>query len=127
MLGDEDVVAVFRRKHLAGVEFHAKRGGMGPEIEHRRRELGAGVAERVDRIQYVALVTIRIAEMLAEPRDAVELVARGIVAEPIAGILGEPQLAGARIDVTADTVANAQRDDLADAGLRFEATILRRA
>ena len=41
----------------------------------------------------------------------IELVARNIFAEPIACVLGEPVVAGARIDVAADTVANSQRDD----------------
>ena len=65
--------------------------------------------------------------MLADLRDHVELVARHVVADPVARVLGEPVLAGARIDVAADAVADAERPDLGIAGLGIDAADLRDA
>src|ERR1700750_2206434 len=75
----------------------------------------------------IALVTIRIAKMLPDLVDHVELVARQIVADPVAGVLGEPVFAGAGIDVAADAVADAQRPDFSIAGLGINAADLRHA
>ena len=65
--------------------------------------------------------------MLADLRNHVELVARHVVAHPVARVLGEPVFAGARIDVAADAVANAERDQFGIAGLGIDATDLRYA
>ncbi len=65
--------------------------------------------------------------MLDDLRDHVELVARDVVAHPVAGILGEPVAAGARIDVAADAVAHAERHDLRRPGLQVDAPHLRHA
>ena len=65
--------------------------------------------------------------MLARLRDHVELVARQVVAYPVACVLGEPVFSGARIDVAADAVANAERDQFGIAGLGIDAADLRQA
>ena len=48
--------------------------------------------------------------------DHVELVARQVVADPVARILGEPVFSSARIDVAADRVAHPERPGLGVAG-----------
>src|SRR5439155_13414245 len=63
--GDENVVLVFGRKHLAGVEAHPERGNVRAELQHRRGELRAGAILAVLGVERVALVAIRKAEMLA--------------------------------------------------------------
>src|SRR5262249_40744390 len=110
---------------IAGIELHAERRDVRAKLERRRRELRALVAHRELRIRNVALVAIRITEMLADPGDMVELVARYVVAEPVARILGEPVVAGARIDVAADAVAHAKRDDFRKTVGRIDAPDLR--
>ena len=65
--------------------------------------------------------------MLADLRDHVELVARHVVADPVAGVLREPVSPGTRIDVAADAVADAERPDLGIAGLGIDAADLREA
>src|SRR6185437_12561919 len=107
VLGDEDAVLVLGRELVAGVELHAERRHVRSELDHRRRELGALVAHGELRIRRVALVAVRVAEVLAELRDMVELVARHVVAHPVARVLAEPQIAGPRIDRAADAVADA--------------------
>src|SRR6476620_6223320 len=127
VFGDEDVVLVLGGKLVAGIELHAERGHMRAEIGYRRRELRALVTHREFRIRHVALVAIGITKMLADLGDHVELVARGVVAHPVAGVFGEPVFSGARIDVAADAVANAERIDLGIAGFRTDAADLRHA
>ena len=100
---------------------------MRPEIDDGRREFRALVTHREFRVRHIALVAIGIAEMLADLRDHVELVARHVVADPVAGILREPVTPGARIDVAADAVADAERPDLGIAGLGIDAADLREA
>src|SRR5215470_3216163 len=39
VLGDEDIVLVVGREHVAGVELHAERRDMRAELDDRRREL----------------------------------------------------------------------------------------
>src|SRR5882757_9127 len=82
MLGDEDVVLVLGGELVAGIELHAERRHMGAELGDRWRELRALVTHRKLRIRHIALVAIGITEVLAELRDHVELVARGVVAHP---------------------------------------------
>src|SRR6266550_2100625 len=94
MLGDQDVVLVLGGELVAGIEFHAERSHVGAEIDHRRGEFRTLVTHREFRIGHVTLVAIRIAKMLADLRDHVELVARQIVADPVARVLGEPVFSG---------------------------------
>eukprot|EP01035_Chromulina_nebulosa_P000957 gene958-1300_t len=125
MLGDEDVVLVLSGEHAAGIELHAERGDVGAEIQHRRRELGALVTHGEFRVRHIALVAIGIAEVFAHLRDHVELVARQVVADPVAGVFGEPVFAGAWIDIAANAVAHAERNQFGIAGLRINTTDLR--
>src|SRR3984957_324918 len=125
VFGDQDVVLVVGGKLVAGVELHAERSHVRAEIEHRRGEFRALVTHRKLRVRRVALVAVGIAEMLAQLRDHVELVARHVVAHPVAGVFGEPVFAVARIDVTADAVADAERHDFGVAGLGIDPADLR--
>src|SRR6201988_2251808 len=111
VLSDQDVVLVLGRELVASIELHAERRDMGAELGGRGRELLALVPHREFRIGHVTLMAVGIAEMLADLRDHVELVARHVVADPVAGVFGEPVAAGARIDVAADAVADAKRPD----------------
>src|ERR1700688_2830582 len=109
VLGDQDRVLVLGGKLVAGIEFHAERSHMRAEIKYRRGEFRTLVTHRELRIRQVALVAIGIAEVLAYLRDHVELVARDVVAHPVARIFGEPVFAAARIDIATDAIANAER------------------
>src|ERR1700733_3681256 len=127
VLGEEDVVPVLSRETVPGVELHAQHPHVRPDVQGRRCELAALVAHGVFRIRNVALVTIGIAEVLTVLDQVVELVGRDVVAHPVARILGEPELAGSRIDVAADAVALAERSHLRQALVRVDVAILRRA
>src|SRR6267378_2487229 len=98
VFGDEDVVLVLGGELVAGIELHAERSDVGAEIEHRRGEFRTLVTHRKLRRGSVALVAIGVAEVLADLRNHVELVARHVVAHPVARVLGEPVLSAARID-----------------------------
>src|SRR6185312_16641299 len=104
-----------------GIELHAERSHVGAELEYRRGEFRALVTHREFRIRDVAFVAIRIAEMFAHPRDHVELVARRVVAQPVARILGKPVFPRTWIDIATDAVADAERDQLGIAGLGIDA------
>ena len=56
------------------------------------------------------------ARLLPDLVDHVEFVARQVVADPVARILGEPVFSSARIDVAADRVAHPERPGLGVAG-----------
>src|SRR5690242_13831666 len=127
VLGDQHRVLVLGREHASGIELHAERSHMGAELVGRRRKLRALVTHCEFRIRQIALVAIGIAEMLAHLVDHVELVGGQVVADPVAGVFREPVLAGARIDVAADRVANAKRIDFRVAGLGIDAADLRDA
>src|SRR6202166_2225948 len=127
VLGDQDRVLVLGGELVAGIELHAERRHMRAEIEYRRGEFRTFVTHRELRIRQVALVAIGIAEMLARLRDHVELVARQVVADPVAGVFSEPVFSGARIDVAADAVAHAERHQFGVAGLGIDAADLRDA
>ena len=46
MLGNKDLIPVFRGEHGAGVKAHAQGGDMGSERNHRSREFAAGMFAR---------------------------------------------------------------------------------
>src|SRR6478672_12365511 len=119
VFGDEDVVLVLGGELIAGIKLHAERCYMRAEIKDGRSELRTFVAHREFVVRQIALVTIGIAEMLTDFRDHVELVAREIVADLVAGVFREPVLSGARIDIAADAVADAERPGLGIAGIRI--------
>jgi hypothetical protein len=106
-------------KLRAGVEAHPERGDVRPEVLRRRGELAASVLRAEIRIADRAAVAVRIAEALAAPRDAIELVGRLVVAELVAPVVGEPQFPRARVPVEAHRVAHAARDDLVAAPSAF--------
>ena len=106
VFGDQDAVPVLGGKLVSGIELampsgatcapRLSTGGVNSEHSLTHRELC---------ILQVALVAVRIAEVLAELGDVIELVARHVVAQPVAGVLGEPVFSAARIDVAADAAA----------------------
>jgi len=61
---DEDRVAIFGREHVAGIEPHAKRGCMRAQQCDRLGELVARVAPPEFLIGNLALVAVRIAEIV---------------------------------------------------------------
>src|SRR5580765_1556900 len=116
VLGDEHRPLVFRREHLAGVELQAERAGVRPQQRGGLHIVVAGLAPAELRIGDVALMAVREAEvLLARLGDDVELVVRQFFAEPVAAVVGEPEVAGLRVEVEADGVAHARGDRL-DAG-----------
>ena len=72
------------------------------------------------------MMTVRIAKMFADLGDVVELVARQVVAEPVARILAEPVIAGTRVDVATDAVANSERHRFSKTVGRVDMPDLRR-
>ena len=85
------------------------------------RELPAVLAPAELRVGEVALVAVREAEVLALLRDVVERIVGQILAEPVAAVVGVPELAVLRIEVEADGVAHAQRDVLDAAAVEVHA------
>ena len=98
--------AVLLREHPAGVEAHAERGDVGTERLGRRGELVARAAGVEVGVADVVAVAEGEAEVLAGLGHAVELVGRLVVAEPVAPVLGEPELLGVGGEVEADAVAH---------------------
>ena len=117
MLGDEHLVAVLGRKLRAGVEPHAERGDVRPQVLRGRDELAACVLRTELGIACRPAVAVRIAEVLAADRDPVQFVGRLVVAQHVAAVVGEPQFVRARMPVEADGVAHAPRDDLEGAAV----------
>ena len=72
---------------------------MGTELLRRRNEFLAGVLLAELGIRNVATVAVRETEILRHRRDVVELVRGRVVAEHVAAVIGEPQLAGSRIPI----------------------------
>jgi hypothetical protein len=88
------------------------------ELGGRRRELAAGALRAELGVGGVALMAERIAEVLARPRHAIELVGGQVVAEHVAAVVGEPERAVDRAPVEADGVADPARDRLDRAAVR---------
>ena len=67
---------------------------MRAQVKRRRREdsLGVGTAA-VLRVSRVLSESVRIAEVEPRPRCVVQLVRRQVVAQPVAAVVGEPELA----------------------------------
>ncbi|MCY1408830.1 hypothetical protein D9M71_241600 [compost metagenome] len=120
MLGDEQVVAVFGRELLAGVEAHAEGGDMRAELGHRRREGGAGFRGEF-RVGDVPGMAVRIAEVLAVARYPVQLVVGQVVAEHVAAVVGEPEFLRLRMPGKTDRVAHPVGHHLAAAAIDVHA------
>ncbi len=117
---DEDVVLVLGREHLARVEAHADRRDVRAELERRRRELLARAVLAELGIERVALVAVGVAEVLSLARRHVQRVVRRVVAQPVASMVGEPELSGLRMKIEADRVAHALHIGLGDARLGID-------
>src|SRR5260221_5625883 len=99
---DLDPVAVFGRKHRAGVEAHAERGDVGAQLLRGWRELAARMALGEIGVRDVSGVAIRKPEMHAGPGCMVQLVGWNVVAHEVAPVVGEPQLLRLRVPAETD-------------------------
>ena len=123
---DEDRVVVFAREHVARIEAHAERRRMRPELRHRLGKLIAAVAPTEFRVGDVAAVAIGEAEIvLAGVGEAVELIVRLILRQPVALVLGEIQQLQHRVPIHADNLADTTCDDLHPAAVEVDAADLR--
>ena len=126
MARDERLATIFRRERRAGVELDAQRCRMRTQQGDRLDELVAGMSPAKLRIREVALVAERITEIiLAGLGDAVELVVRDLLGQPIAGVFGEVKLLQRRMPVHADDLTNSPRHDLHVAAVELDAADLR--
>src|SRR5580692_3443235 len=109
----KDRVAILRREHSPGIEAHAQRRRMRPELRNRLGELAAAVAPAEYRILDVAAVAVRKTEIVgSRVEQAVQLVLRRILGEPVPLVLGEIEDFGQRMKIHADDLADAAGDDL---------------
>src|SRR3954471_22229097 len=121
MLGNEDLVAILRRKHRPRVEPHADRGAMRIELPRGRLKFAARVFAPKLWIGDLARVTVRESERETFLWRVIQLVRRNVVAEQVASIVGEPQLAGCRMPVESNAVAHTAGEDLAARAIRLHA------
>ncbi len=82
------------------------------EGERRTGHLDRRVPVGEPGVRNTVAIDIRVTEMQARLRRPVELVRRDQVAQIVAAIVGEEQLAGHRVPVEADRVADPAREDL---------------
>ena len=118
---DEHRAAVLGREHLSLIEGHAQRRGVWAQQRGGLGVVGAALAPAEFRIEDVALVAVRIAEVLVGLGHHVELVVGQVLGEPVAPVVGEPEVAGLRIEVEAHRVAHAARDGLDAAAVEVHA------
>src|SRR5205807_8886702 len=90
--------------------LHAQGANVRAELEGGRGEFRARPVLAVFGVGRVALMAEGIAEMNSFACEPVKRVVRRIVAQPVAPVVGEPQLLGPGIPVEADRVAHAQGD-----------------
>ena len=121
MFGDEDLIAVGGREHGPGVKAHAQRGDMRAQFLSRRGELVAAAFGAELGVGKVARVAIRITKMHSGAWRVVEFVARQIVSQHVAAVVGKPELPGPRLPVEADRVAHATRIGFHRAAIRVHA------
>src|SRR5207249_8266233 len=123
---DEDRSLIFRWEHLARVEAHPERCGVRAQERGGLDEVVAGLAPSELGIGEIALMAVRVAEvLLARLREAVQLVLGKVLREPVALIVGEPELARLRMEVETDGVAHAAGDDLHTAAVEVHAADVR--
>ena len=91
---------------------------MRAELHGGRRELRTGVCSSELRVGDASAVAVWESEVEPGARCVVQFVWRPIVAEPVAAILGEPELARLRIPVEAHAVPDATREELGLAPVR---------
>ena len=111
MFGDEDLIAVFLGKHVAGVETHSQSRYVRTEILDGRDKLVATALIAELGIGDVGAMAVGIAEVLSIGGYSVQFVRGHIVAHPVSSIVREPQLARFWVPIEADGVANASRYD----------------
>src|SRR5258708_16941628 len=109
MLGNDHAVAVLRREHPAGVEAHAERGYVRAKLDRWRYRVGARAQIAELRVREVAFMTERIAEVLSRCRGVVQFVTGDVVAEPVAAVVGKPQVVRAWVPVETHRVAHTAR------------------
>src|SRR6185503_12496948 len=79
---------------------------VGTEFLRRRREFFAWARFAKLGIGDIAAVAMRIAEVQSCLSRVVQFVRRHIVAEPVATVVGEPELLGLRMPIESDGIAN---------------------
>src|SRR5262245_50349264 len=122
---NEDGVAVFLWEHLPGVEPHAERCAVRPELCDRPGEFIAAAAPAELGVGNVAAVAIGKAEIvLAGMEHAVELVLRLVLGEPVTLVLGEIQHSHRRVPVHADDLTNAASHHFGAATVQIDAADL---
>src|SRR5438105_3787755 len=104
MLGDDRRVLVAGREHIARIERETERGHVGAELLNGRLRRRAGALRSELRIRHIALMAEWKAEVEARLPGDIELVVRQVVAEHVAAVIGEPQLARLRVPIEADGV-----------------------
>lgn len=93
VLGDEDPALVFRREGGARVEPHPESSDVGSQVHLRGRELAASPRPAEDGIWDSGMAEGE-AEVLAGDGGPVQLVWGLVVSEPVAAVVGKPEVAG---------------------------------
>ena len=93
---------------------------MRPEGLRGRRELAAAAQRAELGVGNVALVAEGVAEVHVDLGRVVQRVARALVAQPVAAVAREPQVAGVGMPVEPDRVPHAVREDLRRAAVRVQ-------
>src|SRR6185295_10348392 len=107
------------------VEAHGERSNMRTQFLDRRNRRGTAAELAELRVRHIAAMAIRIAIVVADLVQAIELAVGHVVAHLVPAVVGEPELAGARLPGEADGVAHTLRDGLATAAIRIHAQDLR--
>src|SRR4029453_1667720 len=107
MLGDEDLVFIFRRKHRTRVKSHAHRGDGRTELLRRRGKFTAGMFLAELRIGDIAAMAVGVAEMQPRLGRMIQFIRRRVVSLPIPAVVGEPKLLGLWMPIKTDRIANA--------------------
>src|SRR5262245_8118135 len=118
MARDDDLVAVGGREHGAGVEAHPQNTRVWAHQRQRLGELIARVPPTELLVRDVALVAVRVAEIvLAGLRHSVEFVLGDVFRQPVATVFGEVELLGSWVPVHPDDLTDAGSDDFQPAAV----------
>src|SRR3954464_9128706 len=94
---------------------------MRPDLRSRGRRLAARPPFAEFRVDDLAPVAVREPEVEARAAGVVELVLGLLLAQPVALVLGEPEILRARIPVEADDLADTPRERLEPAAVQVHA------
>ena len=90
MFRDEDLIAIVRRKHRAGVEAHAERRHVRPKFLDWRN--GALTIARSAKlwIDNIAAMAARKAEIETSGGRVIQFISGNVITHVVASIVGEP-------------------------------------